>query len=132
MSLSGNKVTFNTIPTPGKYSFTITATNSCGRTDTEIIPVTVSTLPSSITITGTTRPHVTFSYANLPTTDMQGMFLVNLSTGANVLSFGVSGSVGMGSALVPDSAPAGRYLLRALAVMNNRTIVESAPFDLGL
>ncbi len=83
----------------------------------------------TISITGTTRPNVTFSYVNIPTSDIQGIFLVG--TNSNVTSMPTNGGTGTGSMLVPESAPAGKYFLRVLARLNNRTIVESTPFDLS-
>ncbi|MGH7141685.1 MAG: hypothetical protein ACREGH_03575, partial [Minisyncoccia bacterium] len=41
-SLSGNRLTFNSIPAPGTYSITIVATNECGSSDTESIPIHVA------------------------------------------------------------------------------------------
>ena len=93
------------------------------------LTVNANTTSPTITVTGTTRPHVTFTY-NLPTSDIQGVYLVSVTTGTNGVSAATQGGVGMGSMFVPSSAPDGRYFLRVLAQMNNRTIVESAPFDL--
>ncbi len=100
------------------------------RSNTFYISGTMSA-QTTITVTGTARPNITFAYANIPTTDIHGVYVVSATTGTNVTSLPINGGTGTGSIRIPDSTPAGRYFLRVLAQVSNRTVVESSPFDLA-
>ncbi|MDO8481941.1 MAG: peptidoglycan-binding domain-containing protein [bacterium] len=83
-----------------------------------------------INVTNATRPNITFSYKNIPTSNIQGVFLVNASTGGNVASVRIAGGTGSGTVVISDASPNGKYFLRVLAVINNSTIAESGLFEI--
>ncbi len=87
--------------------------------------------PTSIVVNAVSGRTVSFTFTNLPTTDIQGIYVPSLQGVGNVAAVPTKGGSGSSQITIPDGAPSGNYILRVLSINGSRTIIESTSFFIG-